>query len=63
MYPIDAGPGVTTAFAPMLDRFVDARLANRSEVDDLVGAIDVAQARGEPAFAFTMFVTSGRVPD
>ncbi|HEY5154369.1 MAG TPA: methyltransferase domain-containing protein [Acidimicrobiales bacterium] len=62
MFPIEAGAGVTTAFGPMLNRFVDARLATRTEVDALVGAIDTALSRGEPAFTFTMFVTSGRVP-
>jgi len=63
LYPVDAGPGVMGAFAPMFDRFVDARLATRTEVDALVGAVDAALGRGEPAFTFTMFVTSGRVPD
>jgi len=63
MFAIEAGPGVTAAFAPILDRFVGARLATRVEVDELTTAVDAALDRGEPAFAFTMFVTSGRVPD
>ena len=63
LHPIIAGPGVMTAFAPMFARFVDARLATQSEVDRLSDAVDAALGRNEPAFTFTMFVASGRVPD
>ena len=63
MFAIDAGPGVTAAFAPMFDRFVAAHLATRTEVDDLVADIDTGLERGEPVFSFVMFVALGSVPD
>jgi len=64
MYPINAGPVAgRPPLAPMLDRLVEARLATRSEIDDLVGTLDAALKRGAPVVAFTMFVASGRVPD
>jgi len=46
----------------MFDRLVEARLAPRSEIDDLVAALNAALKRGAPVVAFTMFVASGRVP-
>lgn len=64
MYPITAGPNAgRPPLAPMFDQLVEARLATRSEVDDLVAALDAALKRGAPVVAFTMFVVSGRVPD
>ena len=64
MYLITAGPaGGRPPLAPMFDRLVAARLATRSEVDNLMDALDSALERGAPVVAFTMFVASGRVPD
>lgn len=64
MYPITAGPRAgRPPLAPMFDRLVAARLATRSEVDDLMATLDAALKRGAPVVAFTMFVATGRVPD
>ena len=64
MCPINAGPVAgRPPLAPMFDELVEARLATRSEIDDLLAALDAALKRGAPVIAFTMFVASGRVPD
>ena len=64
MYPINAGPRAgRPPLAVMFDGLVAARLATRSEVDDLQAALDAALKRGAPVATFTMFVASGRVPD
>lgn len=64
MCPITAGPRAgRPPLAPMFDQLVEARLATRSEIDDLLAALDAALKRGAPVIAFTMFVASGRVPD
>jgi class 3 adenylate cyclase/ubiquinone/menaquinone biosynthesis C-methylase UbiE len=64
IYPISAGldaghPPLT----PMFDRLVEARLATRSEIDDLMADLSAAFERGGEVVAFAMFVASGRVPD
>jgi len=66
MYPISAGSGISgipDILGVMFDRFVDARLASRAEVDDLFAELDAARQRGGLVVAFTMFVASGRVPE
>ena len=63
IYPINAGPGITAVLAPMLDRFVKARLGTRSETDSLIADLDAALDRGGLVVAFTMFVASGHVPN
>ena len=64
MYPIEAGPRADgrPPLAPMFDRFVEARLATRTEIDELLNALATALDRGAPVIVFTMFVASGRVP-
>ncbi len=63
MYPINAGLDAgRPPLAVMFDRFVEARLATRSEIDDLAAGLAVAFERGGAVVAFTMFVASGRVP-
>jgi class 3 adenylate cyclase/ubiquinone/menaquinone biosynthesis C-methylase UbiE len=64
MYPIDAGLNAgRPPLAPMTDRLVEARLATRSEIDDLTAGLAAGFERGAAVVAFTMFVASGRVPD
>ena len=63
MYPINAGLDAgRPPLAVNFDRFVEARLATRSEIDDLVAGLAAAFERGGAVVAFTMFVASGRVP-
>ena len=45
----------------MFDQLVEARLATRSETDDLMADLTAAFERGGAVVAFTMFVASGRV--
>jgi ubiquinone/menaquinone biosynthesis C-methylase UbiE len=63
MHPISARAGITEVLGAMFDRFVGARLASRTEIDDLVAELESAQDRGGLVVAFTMFVASGRVPE
>jgi class 3 adenylate cyclase/ubiquinone/menaquinone biosynthesis C-methylase UbiE len=64
MYPITAGLNAgRPPLAPMFDHLVNARLATRSEIDDLMADLAAAFERGGAVVAFTMFVASGRVPD
>jgi class 3 adenylate cyclase/ubiquinone/menaquinone biosynthesis C-methylase UbiE len=64
MYPISAGLNAgRPPLAPMFDRLVEARLATRSDIDDLMAGLAAAFDRGGAVVAFTMFVASGRVPD
>lgn len=46
----------------MFERLIGARLATRSEIDDLLAVLATAFERGGATVAFTMFVASGRVP-
>ena len=63
IYPVSAGPDAgRPPLGAMFDRFVEARLATRSEVDDLVADLAVAFEHGGAVVAFAMFVASGRVP-
>jgi len=63
MYPINAGLDAgRPPLAVNFDQFVEARLATRSEIDDLVAGLAAAFERGGAVVAFTMFVASGRVP-
>ena len=64
MYPINAGLDAgRPPLAAMFDRFVEARLATRTEIDDLMAGLAAAFERGGAVVAFTMFVASGRVPN
>jgi SAM-dependent methyltransferase len=64
MYPISAGLNAgRPPLAPMFHRLVEARLATRSDIDDLMAGLAAAFDRGGAVVAFTMFVASGRVPD
>ncbi|MCJ7671493.1 MAG: methyltransferase domain-containing protein [Acidimicrobiia bacterium] len=64
MYPIYAGLNAgRPPLSPMFDMFIEARLATRSEIDDLVADLAAAFERGGAVVAFTMFVASGHVPD
>lgn len=63
IYPIIAGLNAgRPPLAPMFDQLVNARLATRTETDDLVAGLSAAFERGGAVVAFTMFVASGRVP-
>ena len=46
----------------MFDRFVDARLLSRAEVDQQLEELAAAFEHGGAVFALCMFVASGRVP-
>jgi SAM-dependent methyltransferase len=63
IYPITAGLNAgRPPLAMMFEQLIGARLATRSEIDDLLAALDTAFERGGATVAFTMFVASGRVP-
>ena len=63
MFPITAGLNAgRPPLVMMLDQLIEAHLATRSEIDDLLARLAAAFERGGAIVAFTMFVASGRVP-
>ncbi len=62
LFPIQAGPGILPSLTGMYQRFVDARVVSRSEIDAHLAELHAAVEKGTAVVAFCMFIVSGRVP-